>query len=78
MGGGSSSTAGGEGKFDAIKSSTTQDDGVASISASDTTGERPDLNPQSDAVILGSDLTLKNFPVGITQLTGVHKSVIHK
>lgn len=55
------------GAYDPTTSSTVQDDGVASLFASDTTGEHPDLTQQSDTVVFGSNITLKNFPVGIAQ-----------
>ncbi|KAL1862646.1 hypothetical protein Daus18300_008444 [Diaporthe australafricana] len=44
-----------------------QDGGVASLFASDADGTYPTLEQYSDTVVLGSNLTLDDFPVGIAQ-----------
>lgn len=55
------------GAYDPTNSSTMQNDGAASLFASDATGNYPDLEKLSDTVVLGSNFTLENFPVGIAQ-----------
>ncbi|POS73717.1 hypothetical protein DHEL01_v207886 [Diaporthe helianthi] len=55
------------GAYDPTQSSSVQDEEVSSLFASDTASERPDLQQQSDTVVLGSNFTLQNFPVGIAQ-----------
>ncbi|KAJ0122696.1 hypothetical protein J7T55_003212 [Diaporthe amygdali] len=55
------------GAYDPTNSSTMQSDGAASLFASDATGTYPDLEKLSDTVVLGSNFTLENFPVGIAQ-----------
>lgn len=55
------------GAYDPTTSSSVQDEDVSSLFASDSASEHPDLQQQSDTVVLGSNFTLKNFPVGIAQ-----------
>lgn len=44
-----------------------RDDGVSSLFASDAAGTYPTLERLSETVVLGSNLTLEDFPVGIAQ-----------
>lgn len=55
------------GAYDPTESSTVEEDDVSSLFASDANDDHPDLEQKSDTVVLGSNITLEKFPVGIAK-----------